>query len=86
MATEIQEIKAMLQKHADDSNRFREKMLVDMAVVKTNVEVAATTINKHDDQIEKLNDRAKESSIVVKILSAIGLLGVEEFFRHNFFK
>lgn len=73
----------MLQKHADSSNKFQQQVLVDIAIIKTKSEATGESLENHQKDIEKLKDKARESSIVVKALSAVGLAGIVEYIRQH---
>lgn len=83
---DLQEIKALLQEHIDQSNEFRAQMKTDITSIKIHAGYTKTEVGKHSQIIDKLKETAKESSIAIKILSAIGLMGIVEFVKHYFFK
>jgi uncharacterized membrane protein YvbJ len=83
---DIEEIKALLKDHITQSNDFREQMKIDVSEIKVRAGYTRDEVSKHTSTIDKLKEQAKESSIAIKILSAIGLMGLIEFIKHYFFR
>jgi hypothetical protein len=83
---DFEEIKALLRQHISESTTFREQMKTDITSIKVHAGYTKERIDSHNGIIEKLKESAKESSIAIKILSAIGLMGIIEFIKHYFFK
>lgn len=83
---DLQEIKGLLQEHIQQSNEFREQMKLDVNEIKVRAGYTRDEVAKNSSTLERLKESAKESSIAIKILSAIGLMGIIEFIKHYFFK